>query len=258
MNTEFLSRTRMLLGDSAIDTLQSATVAVIGVGGVGGYVVEALARSGIGTLHLVDNDTVAESNINRQIVALHSTIGRYKVDVAAERVHDISPDCRVVRHKMFYLPDNAADLPIESCDYVVDCVDTVTAKWHLIVRCHELNVPLICSMGAANKMDPTAFRVCDLFATREDPIAKALRKRLRKLGIRRQQVVCSTEVPLPPVHPVASDKGQGRFLPASNAFVPAAAGLVLASAVVRDLLQMAGTYRVGSEQEKDRTQEPTV
>ncbi len=236
---DLFSRTRMLLGQSAMTTLAGSRVAVFGVGGVGGYVVEVLARSGVGHLDLFDNDTVAPSNINRQIIALTTNIGRLKVDVAAERVAAINPACHVECRPMFYLPGNADEVDLSAYDYVADCIDTVTAKMELIRRCNALGVPLICSMGAGNKLDPTAFRVCDITATRNDPLARTLRKQLRREGIRHFKVVCSTELPLQPLEPV----GEGKPIPASNAFVPAAAGLAMGGAIVTDLLHRAGTLR---------------
>lgn len=246
MDNQF-QRTAMLLGRPAVDTLLSSRVCVMGVGGVGGYVVEALARSGVGELHLVDSDRVDITNLNRQIIALHSTVGQYKVDIAAQRVHDIHPACIVKTYKMFYLPDTADAINLTDMDYVVDCVDTVTAKIHLITRCKSLGVPLICSMGAANKMDPSAFRVSDIEDTIMDPLAKVIRKKLRKLGIKDQKVVWSPEQPL---SPLMSDEN-GERVPASNAFVPPAAGLFIASEVVKDLLKKNHTYRIPPEEEAE-------
>ncbi len=256
METEF-SRTQMLLGQPAMNTLKGAHIAIFGVGGVGGYVVEVLARSGIGALDLFDNDVVSISNINRQLCALHSTIGRLKVDVAAERVNDINPMCIVNRHPMFYMPDNADSIDLSKFDYVADCIDTVTAKLELIKRCHTLNVPIICSMGAANKLDPTAFHVADITKTTMDPLAKVIRKKLRDLHIRHLKVVFSEEKPLKPMmedvlledsksndaNNKASSPTPHRIVPASNAFVPASAGLVLGGEIIKNLLRQAGTMR---------------
>lgn len=244
MEKEF-QRTAMLLGNPALNTLLASKVCVVGIGGVGGYVVEALARSGVGELHLVDSDRVDATNLNRQLVALHSTIGQYKVDVAQQRILDIHPKCIVKTHKMFYLPETADAVDLSKMDYVVDCVDTVKAKIHLIKQCRLLGVPLICSMGAANKMDPTAFRVDDIEKTTMDPLAKVIRKKLRQLGVRGQKVVWSPEPPLAPL----STSDDGQRLPASNAFVPPAAGLVIASEVVKDLLRKNHTYRIPPEEE---------
>ena len=240
---EFLSRTELLLGTDAIDRLQRARVIVFGVGGVGGYATEVLARSGVGTIALVDPDSVAPSNLNRQLIALHSTIGRLKVDVMDERIADINPDCRVLKFPLFYLPENADEIPLGEFDYVVDCIDTVKAKLDIIRRCHHLGMPVISSMGAANKLDPTAFRVSDIAKTNMDPLARVLRKKLRKEGIEHFKVVYSEEQPLKPV--ITDEEMQReadalaangrRSLPASCAFVPAAAGLVIGGEVIKDL-----------------------
>lgn len=259
------SRTQLLLGRPAIDTLEGSSVAVFGVGGVGGYVVEVLARSGVGELALFDNDRVCLSNLNRQIVALHSTVGQYKVDAAEARIHDINPHCIVHKYPTFYLPSNADDYDLSQYDYVVDCIDTVTAKIELIKRCHQLHVPIISSMGAANKMDATAFRVTDITKTTMDPLAKVIRKKLRTLRIPHLKVVYSEEQPLRPLieeMPVAAVQNSSdtssnlltdaemptpagrRSVPASNAFVPAAAGLIAGGEVVKDLLRLAETYRI--------------
>ena len=225
-------RTALMLGREAMERLARARVAVFGVGGVGSYVVEALARSGVGTLELIDNDVVSVSNINRQLVALHSTVGRPKVEVAAERVRDINPECRVIARRMFYLPTNADEVDLTSFDYVADCIDTVSAKMELIRRCTRQGVPIICSMGAAYKLDPTAFRVADITKTMMDPLARVLRKRLRREGINHFLTVYSPEAPVE----VAYGDGE-EHVPASNAFVPAAAGLTIAGHIVRSLAQ---------------------
>lgn len=230
MEEDQFLRTRMLFGSEAVSTLNKSRVAVFGVGGVGGYAVEVLARSGVGCIHLIDNDRVSITNLNRQIVALHSTIGQYKVDVAEKRIHDINPACEVVTHKMFYLPENADELNLGSFDYVIDCIDTVSAKLEIIRRCHGLGVKLISSMGAANKFDATAFRVADIEKTTVDPLAKVIRKKLRKEGIKGVKVVFSEEEP---------QKSADRNTPASNAFVPAAAGLVVGAEVVKDIIRSA-------------------
>lgn len=232
------TRTRMLLGDDAIRRLAEARVAVFGVGGVGGYVVEVLARSGVGAIDLVDNDTVNITNINRQIIALHSTIGMAKVDVAERRIKDINPDCNVMKYRLFYLPDNADAIDLARYDYVVDCIDTVTAKIELIRRCKSLDIPIICSMGTANKMDPTQFRIADIYQTSIDPLAKILRKKLRHIGIQHLKVVYSLEEPMKPYteyEPEGSRESR-RPTPASNAFVPAAAGLVIGGEVVKEII----------------------
>lgn len=238
------SRTEMLIGTDALNKLRHSKVIIFGVGGVGGYVCEALARSGVGEIHLVDNDIVSITNINRQILALLSTVGRDKVDVAEERIAEINPQCVVRKYKMFYLPENADDIDLSQMDYVVDCIDTVKAKLELARRCHRLGVPFISSMGAANKMNPAAFRVLDIQKTQMDPLAKVIRKQLRREGILHMKVVCSEEKPMKPADVEGSigetqDKAKDnthKQVPASNAFVPAAAGLVIASEVVKDLI----------------------
>ena len=232
-NQSLFQRTQMLLGDEAMRRLSESRVAVFGVGGVGGYAVEVLARSGVGAIDLFDNDTVALSNINRQVIALTTNVGRLNVDVAAERIAAINPDCRVTPHAMFYLPANADEVDLTQYDYVIDCIDTVAAKMELIRRCTSLQVPLICSMGAAYKLDPTAWRVGDITHTINDPLARTLRKRLRREGIRHFLCVYSTELPRQVEQPEV-EPGQKRP-PASNAWVPAAAGLVLGGEVVRRL-----------------------
>lgn len=228
------SRTEMLLGSEAVEKLRRSRVAVFGIGGVGGYAVEALVRSGIGAIDLFDNDTVSLSNLNRQLFALHSTLGRLKVDVAEERIHDINPDCRVGKHALFYLPEVADEIDLSPYDFVIDCVDTLAAKLELARRCHLGGIRLISSMGAANKMDPAQFQVADIFSTDIDPLAKVLRKKLRKMGIPRLLTVCSKEPPMQPRIVVMNER-KHRPTPASNAFVPAAAGLILAGEVVRQI-----------------------
>ena len=256
MQNQF-SRTQLLMGKAAIDTLAHSRVAVFGIGGVGGYVVEVLARSGVGELHLIDDDRVCLTNVNRQILALIGTVGRYKVDVAEERVREINRKCKVVTYKMFYLPETASQIDLSQMDYVVDCIDTVTAKLDIIRRCHELGVPIISCMGAANKMDPSAFRITDINKTKMDPLAKVIRRKLRTMGIRRLKVIYSEETPLQPLeddsiscrfHCICPNKDMRkctdrRNIPASNAFVPAAEGIMAAGEVVRDLVNRAGTMR---------------
>lgn len=218
------SRTELLLGRDGVERLQNASVAVFGIGGVGGYVVEALARSGVGCLHLIDHDTVSVSNLNRQIIAVTSTIGRYKVDVARERVLDINPDAKVYAHRTFYMPDTAEEFDFSKYDYVVDAIDTVTGKLSIIMRAKEAGVPVISSMGAGNKLEASAFEVADIYQTSVCPLAKVMRKELKKRGVKSLKVVYSQETP------VSADRPPG-----SIAFVPAAAGLVLAGEVVKDL-----------------------
>ena len=231
MHDQF-SRTRMQFGTPAMEVLAASRVAVFGIGGVGGYVVEALARSGIGAIDLIDNDVVTITNLNRQIVAVTSTLGQHKVDVAAARIRDINPQCQVHTHKIFYRVCNADELDLSVYDYVVDCIDTVSAKKELVRRCTRQGIPFICSMGAANKFNPMAFRVCDISKTKNDPLAKVLRKQLRREGINHFKCVCSDELPTDPIEPVLENE---QYVPASNAFVPAAAGLLIASQVIHDL-----------------------
>ena len=243
MENQF-ERTERLLGADAMTKLRSCKVAVFGVGGVGGYCVEALVRSGIGSLDLIDSDTVCLSNLNRQIIATHKTIGMYKVDAAAERAKDINPDVEVNCRRCFFLPENAGEFDFSKYDYVIDAVDTVTAKIEIAVRASEAGVPVISAMGAGNKLDPTGFMVTDIFETKIDPLAKVMRRELKKRGIRKLKVVYSEEQPLP-VHEAedeesaASEDGQAlrkrRATPGSCSFVPSAAGLVIAGAVIRDL-----------------------
>lgn len=240
-----LIRTRILIGDAPLQRLADAKAAVFGIGGVGGYCVEALARSGVGTLHLYDDDTVSESNLNRQIAALHSTLGRPKAEVMAERVRDINPDCDVKWFPLFYLPNTADCVDLSQYDYVVDCIDTVAAKLELVTRCQALQIKIISMMGSGNKLDPTAFRITDISKTEGCPLARVMRKELRKRGIAHLKVVYSTELPRAPLRPAEAEVPSGtetrpgsiarRDTPGSVSFVPAAAGLVLASAVVREL-----------------------
>lgn len=240
-----LIRTRMLFGASGMDKLRHATVAIFGVGGVGGYAAEALARSGVGSLVLIDHDTVALSNLNRQIIALHSTIGRYKTEVMAERIRDINPDIRVEERRCFYLPQTADQFDFSEYSYVVDAVDTVTAKLEIIQRAKDSNVAVISSMGAGNKTDPSRFRVDDIEKTSVCPLARVMRRECRKRGIRNLKVVYSTEDPIPVqmkeildlnADAFAADSGRRKDTPGSTAFAPAAAGLLIASVVVRDLI----------------------
>ena len=227
----------MLLGSDNIDRLRGSRVAVFGVGGVGGYVVEALARSGVGTIDIVDDDDVSLTNLNRQIIALHSTIGRDKVDVAAERIHDINRECKVNKHKMFYLPETADRFDFSEYDYVVDAIDTVAGKLQIIEAAKEAGTPVISSMGTGNKLDPTAFKVADISKTKVCPLAKVMRRELRKRGIENVKVVYSEEEPVTPLYEDdAETKGTaGRRAPGSIAFVPAAAGLIIAGEVIKDL-----------------------
>ncbi len=219
-------RTELLLGKENIEILKNKRVAVFGVGGVGGFTVEALARSGVGTLDLIDKDTVDETNINRQIIALHSTIGKPKVEVAKERILDINPDVTVNTHQVFYLPDTADQFDFKDYDYVVDAIDTVTGKLQLIEAANKANVPIISSMGAGNKLDPTSFEVANISETSVCPLAKVMRKELRDRGIDDLKVVYSKEQPI---------KVDAKS-PGSVAFVPSVVGLIIASEVVKDLI----------------------
>lgn len=238
-------RTRLLIGDEPLARLAVAKVAVFGVGGVGGFCIESLARAGIGTLHLYDDDTVSESNLNRQIVALHSTLGQPKAEVMAKRVRDINPTCDVKAIRMFYLPENADQVDLSQYDYVVDAIDTVAAKLDLVLRCSSLQVKIISAMGSGNKLDPTSFAVTDISKTSGCPLARVMRKELRKRGIHHLKVVYSKEEPLSLDHPAEPESPAGletrpgssarRATPGSISFVPSAAGLVLACAVIRDL-----------------------
>ena len=235
MSEQFL-RTEMLLGRDAIEKLQSARVAVFGLGGVGGYAVEALARSGIGSLDLIDSDTVSISNLNRQILATHSTVGMLKVDAAKNRVLDINPACNVRTYPIFYTPDTADSFDFTEYDYIVDAIDTVTGKLALVERAMAVNTPIICCMGTGNKLDASAFQVADISKTTMCPLARVMRKELSKRGIRHLKVVYSQEEALTPTgwEEEAAALGK-RQIPGSVAFVPGAAGLLLAGEVVRDL-----------------------
>ncbi len=231
-------RTALLLGNGALEKLAAAKVAVFGVGGVGGYVCEALARAGIGAMDLFDRDTVALSNINRQIIATHSTVGRAKVEVMRERILDIFPDCRVRTYPVFYLPENADEYPLDGYSYVVDAIDTVSAKIELAVRANRCGVPLISAMGAGNKLDPTRFCVTDLSKTSGCPLARVMRRELRARGILHLKVVYSTEsaAPRPSDAPRMEAVG-GKVSPGSLPYVPGVAGLILAGEVVRQITE---------------------
>ena len=233
--SERFSRTESLLGSEAMEKLSRSRVAVFGVGGVGGYVVEGLARAGVGALDLVDKDVVSESNINRQIIALTSTIGRDKVDVAAERVRDINPDCEVTTYKTFFLPETKERFDFSQYDYAVDAIDTVSGKLALIQCAKEAGVPVISAMGAGNKLDPTGFRVCDLYETNFDGLARVMRKECRKRGIESLKVVWSPEEPIATEEPEEGNDPGRRSTPGSVSFVPSVAGLILAGEVIKDL-----------------------
>ena len=229
------SRTAMLLGEEAVHRLANARVAVFGVGGVGGYVAEALARAGVGALDLIDSDAVSVSNINRQIIALHSTVGRLKVDVMAERIHDINPNCHVRVFPLFYLPETADQFDFTEYDYIADAVDTVSAKIDLAVRAHACGVPMIAAMGAGNKLDASAFEVADISKTSVCPLARIMRVELRKRGIHHIKVVYSKEEPRTPSPSPEQQTGPRRSTPGSLSFVPGAAGLIMAGEIIKDI-----------------------
>ena len=233
--TDRLERTRMLFGDEGMERLARSRVAVFGLGGVGGYVVEALARSGVGALDLIDSDSVSLSNLNRQILATADTVGMAKVDAAAARVAAVAPECRVRTYKMFYLPGET-EFPFHECDYIVDAIDTVTGKLGLVMAAREAKVPIVSAMGTGNKLDPTRLRVSDLSETSICPLARIMRKELRRRGVEHLKVVWSPEEPITPAPPEEAPPEGRRAIPGSNAFVPAAAGLILAAEVVRDLI----------------------
>lgn len=240
---EEFKRTELIIGAEALEKLKNSRVCVFGVGGVGSYVVEALARSGVGTIDVVDDDEVVLSNINRQIIALHSTVGRPKVEVARDRILDINPSCVVNIHKCFYLPETASEFEFDKYDYVVDAVDTVTAKIDIIMKCNEVGTPVISSMGTGNKLDPTRIKVTDIYKTEGDPLARVMRRELKKLGVKKLKVVYSDEKAIEPdpdlvreeLEAAAASGSTRRSIPGSVAFVPPVAGLILAGEVIRDL-----------------------
>lgn len=227
-----LSRTRLLIGEEAMEKLQSSRVAVFGIGGVGGYVVEALVRSGVGSLDLIDDDKVCLTNLNRQIIATRETVGKYKTDVMKERILSINPKAKVQMHRCFYLPETAEEFDFSSYDYVVDAVDTVTAKIDIIMQAQAAGTPVISCMGAGNKMDPTRFEVTDIYKTTMCPLAKVMRRELKKRDVKKLKVVYSTEKAIK-----LKDKcTERRTIPGSIAFVPPVAGLIAAGEVVKDLI----------------------
>lgn len=250
MLTQF-SRTELLFGKEAMDKLAGSKVAVFGIGGVGGYVCEALVRSGVGAFDLIDDDKVCLTNLNRQIIATRSTVGKYKTDVMRDRMLDINPNVEVEVHKCFFLPENADDFPWDSYDYVVDAVDTVTAKIALVMKCKEKNIPIISSMGAGNKLDGSQFKVADIYKTKVCPLAKVMRRELKKRGVKKLKVVYSEEIPTRPIEdmaiscrnncicpPGAEHKcTERRYIPGSVAFVPSVAGLIIAGEVAKDLIR---------------------
>ena len=243
------SRTELLFGKAAMEKLASSRVAVFGIGGVGGYVCEALVRSGVGAFDLIDDDKVCLTNLNRQIIATRKTVGKYKTDVMKERILEINPDAEVEVHKCFFLPENAGEFSFEDYDYIVDAVDTVTAKLELVMKAKEKGVPIISSMGAGNKLDPTMFRVADIYKTKVCPLAKVMRRELKKRGVKNLKVVYSEEQPVRPINdmaiscrnhcicpPGAAHKcTERRDIPGSTAFVPSVVGLIIAGEVIKDL-----------------------
>lgn len=240
---EQFSRTEILLGREGMERLQKARVAVFGIGGVGGHTVEALARSGVGTLDLIDNDTVALTNLNRQIIATHKTIGQYKVDVARDRILEINPEMTVNTYRCFYLPETAQQFDFTQYDYVVDAIDTVAGKLQLVEQAVAAGVPIISSMGAGNKLDPTAFRVADIYKTNVCPLAKVMRRELKKRGIKKLKVVYSEEQPIEPKSDLGEKEREEsdikkRQIPGSNAFVPSVVGLIIAGEVIKDLAKI--------------------
>ena len=245
------SRTEILFGNEAMEKLAGSRVAVFGIGGVGGYTVEALARSGVGTIDIIDDDKVCLTNINRQIIATTKTIGKYKVDVAEERIFDINPKCNVIKHRTFYMPDSADEFEFEKYDYIVDAIDTVTAKIDLVMKANQYKVPIISAMGAGNKTDPTAFEVADIYKTSVCPLARVMRYELKKRKIRKLKVVYSKETPIKPINDMASSCRtncvcppgtarkctQRRDIPGSTSFVPSVVGLIIAGEVIKDIIK---------------------
>ena len=246
------SRTQLLLGAEAIEKFKNSRVAVFGIGGVGGFVVEGLVRSGIGAFDLIDDDKVCLTNLNRQIIATRKTVGKYKVDVMKERILEINPDAKVTTHKCFYLPDTAEEFDFSAYDYVVDAVDTVSAKIELVLRAKEANVPIISCMGAGNKLDPTRFEVTDIYKTSVCPLAKVMRRQLKKRGVKKLKVVYSKEEPIKPSEDMAISCKQNcicppgaehkcterRAIPGSVSFVPSVAGLIIAGEILKDIAKV--------------------
>ncbi len=254
MLTQF-ARTKLLLGEESMDKLKNSRVAIFGVGGVGGFVCEALVRSGIGAFDLIDNDKVCLTNINRQIIATTKTVGKHKTDVMRDRMLDINPDVKVDVHKCFFLPENADKFDFSKYDYVIDAVDTVTAKIELVMKCQKEGVPIISSMGAGNKIEASAFRVADIYKTKICPLAKVMRRELKKRGVKKLKVVYSEEQPIRPISSssckddnstCSNDKNkpkEKREVPGSLSFVPSVAGLIIAGEVVKDLTGKRGSIQ---------------
>ena len=239
---EQFSRTALLIGETGVEKLHKAKIIIFGIGGVGGYAAESLARSGVGTLHLVDHDRIAESNLNRQIIATKKTVGKYKVDVMKERILEINPQADVIAHKCFFMPETEEEIDFSEYDYVIDAVDTVTAKIAIIMGCEQTGTRVISSMGAGNKLEASMFEVADIYKTSVCPLARVMRRELKKRNVKQCKVVYSKEIPLGMQEDVGNAKSSqtkgtaGRAVPGSIAFVPAAAGLILAGEVVKDLI----------------------
>lgn len=227
------SRTELLLGSGSMEKLKNSHIAVFGIGGVGGHAAEALARSGVGSLDLIDSDVISVTNINRQIIATLDRVGQYKTDVMKERIALINPEAQITVHRKFFLPENSDDFDFTLYDYVIDAVDTVSAKIEMVMKAQTVGTPIICSMGAGNKLDPTAFEVADLYATSVCPLARVMRTELRKRGVKKLKVVYSKELPITPL-PSVEECGK-RTVPGSTAFVPSVAGLIIAGEVIKDI-----------------------
>lgn len=234
---KLFSRTELLLGNEAMRKLANSRVAVFGIGGVGGYTVEALVRSGIGAIDIIDNDTVCESNINRQIYATLDAVGRYKTEVASERIASINPNVKVNAFNVFYMPETSNLFDFNDYDYLVDAIDTVTGKIELVMNAQKCGTPIISSMGAGNKLDPTAFEVADIYKTSVCPLARVMRSELKKRGVKKLKVVYSKEKPIAPNNSEQEDKTNRRQTPGSTAFVPSVAGLIMAGEVIKDLIK---------------------
>lgn len=237
--TDRFSRTEMLLGSDAMDKLRNARVAVFGLGGVGGYIVEALARSGVGALDIIDNDTVSITNLNRQIVAVEETVGMPKTEAAKMRIMQINPDCKVTAYNTFYMPENSSDFDFAQYDYIADAIDTVTAKIELVMNANKCGTPIICSMGTGNKLNPAELEVADIYKTSVCPLARIMRYELKRRGIKKLKVVYSKEMPIVPTGAAAekcrAESTGKKNVPGSTAFVPAVAGMIIASEIVKDI-----------------------
>ena len=239
------SRTELLIGEDGLKKLKNSRVAIFGIGGVGGHAIEALVRSGVGTIDIVENDVFSLTNINRQIFATHKTIGRNKVDVAKERLLEINPDLKINAYNTFFTPENSSDFDFANYDYVIDAIDTVTGKIELVVKSQESNTPIISSMGAGNKMNPTMFEISDIYKTSVCPLAKVMRQELKKRRIKKLKVVYSKEEPIKPIvsDELKASEPNKRNIAGSNAFVPSVVGLIIASEVVKDLIRCEFWFR---------------